>query len=235
MTKRFRYNFSFKELKIDIDQIGRLLDYEKGGNKSMISGMIADALTEAEALCDLKAEFALIDEVIIEKDTLSLSVNNVGFDIGKIITGQLKRSVSIALFVCTAGEKIGATARAFIHEKDFLKGYILDIIGSQAADSTADLMQEKLKELIEARGMKITNRYSPGYCGWDVSEQHKLFSLLPDNYCGIILNESALMQPVKSVSGIIGIGEKVKFNQYTCNLCDQQNCIYRNTKFNSVP
>jgi hypothetical protein len=94
-------------------------------------------------------------------------------------------------------------------------------------------MQQKLKEMTEARGMKITNRYSPGYCGWNVSEQHKLFSLLEDNYCGISLNESALMQPIKSVSGIIGIGEKVRFNKYTCNLCDQQNCLYRNSKYRS--
>jgi hypothetical protein len=234
MTERFKYNFSFKDLKIEIDQIGRLLDYDKGDNKHMISGMINEALSEAEGLCDIKAEFALWDGVTFNKESFSLTVNNVTFNIGKIVSGQLKRSDSIAVFACTAGERIGATARTFIHEKDFLKGYILDLIGSQAADCTADLMQEKLKEIIEAHGMKITNRYSPGYCGWNVSEQHKLFILLPDNYCGIRLNESALMQPIKSVSGIIGIGEKVRFNQYTCNLCDQQNCIYRNSKYSSA-
>ncbi|MCK7538940.1 MAG: hypothetical protein MZV63_52410 [Marinilabiliales bacterium] len=47
----------------------------------------------------------------------------------------------------------------------------------------------------------ITNRFSPGYCGWDVAEQHKLFSFFKDNFCGITLTESALMNPVKSVSG----------------------------------
>jgi hypothetical protein len=231
MTERFKYNFSFKDLEIDVDQVGRLLDYDKGENKNMISGMIREALSEAEDLCDIRADFAIWDGVIFDHKTFSLQVGDITFDIGKIITGQLKRSGSVAVFACTAGEKIGATARTFINEKDLLKGYILDLIGSQAADCTADLMQEKLKGLIEDRGMKITNRYSPGYCGWNVSEQHKLFSLIPYNHCGIRLNESALMQPIKSVSGIIGIGEKVRFNQYTCNLCDQKNCIYRNSKY----
>jgi len=38
------------------------------------------------------------------------------------------------------------------------------------------------------------------------------------------------MDPIKSVSGIIGIGENVRFNPYTCNLCDNKNCIYGNAR-----
>jgi cobalamin-dependent methionine synthase I len=38
--------------------------------------------------------------------------------------------------------------------------------------------------------------------------QHKLFLALLKNYtCGISLTESSLMLPVKSVSGIIGLGK----------------------------
>ena len=89
------------------------------------------------------------------------------------------------------------------------------------------LMQNDLEEQMSKEGKKITNRFSPGYCGWNVSEQHKLFSLLPGNFCGIRLTESALMDPVKSVSGIIGIGPDVRRMPYTCSLCDMKNCIYR--------
>jgi len=35
------------------------------------------------------------------------------------------------------------------------------------------------------------------------------------------------MDPEKSVSGIIGIGENVRFNPYTCGMCDMKDCIYR--------
>jgi hypothetical protein len=38
------------------------------------------------------------------------------------------------------------------------------------------------------------------------------------------------MEPVKSVSGVIGIGSEVKFRPYTCNKCDDTNCIYRKFK-----
>jgi len=71
-------------------------------------------------------------------------------------------------------------------------------------------MQGDLEKNMRDSGKKITNRYSPGYCGWDVTEQHKLFQLMPENYCGIKLTPSALMDPVKSISGIIGIGKMLK-------------------------
>ena len=115
-------------------------------------------------------------------------------------------------------------------ERDFLKGYIYDVIGSEIVEAAADLMQADLEKTIVASGGKITNRYSPGYCGWDVDEQHKLFQLVPGNFCGIKLTASALMDPVKSISGIIGIGKNVRNNPYTCRMCNQKDCLYRNVR-----
>jgi cobalamin-dependent methionine synthase I len=112
-------------------------------------------------------------------------------------------------------------------DRDFLKGYIFDIVGTEIVEAAADLMQGDLEKNMRDSGKKITNRYSPGYCGWDVTEQHKLFQLMPENYCGIKLTPSALMDPIKSISGIIGIGENVKNNPYTCRLCNQNDCVYR--------
>jgi hypothetical protein len=79
-------------------------------------------------------------------------------------------------------------------------------------------------------GLHITNRYSPGYCDWDIREQKKLFELLPENFCGISLLDSMLMKPIKSISGFIGIGSNVTFNRYTCNYCKDRNCLYRNKR-----
>ncbi len=113
---------------------------------------------------------------------------------------------------------------------DLLKGYIIDVVGSEIVESAANLMQDSLQEKMSAVGKGITNRFSPGYCGWDVAEQHKLFSLMPDNFCGISLTPSALMDPIKSVSGFIGIGKNVKRLPYTCSLCNMKDCIYRRVK-----
>jgi hypothetical protein len=73
----------------------------------------------------------------------------------------------------------------------------------------------------------MTNRFSPGYCGWNVKDQFTLFSFFPEKFCGIELTDSALMVPVKSVSGIIGLGENVQKKAYPCDVCTMQNCYRR--------
>lgn len=227
---KFTFSFRFSDLGISIPRIGKLIDYDKGDNMELITEMIAGVLKEAEEICDIRAEYVICRDVMFDNLSGIMLVNGVEFNVGKIVKGQLKKSKEIAVFLCTAGPKPGEYARILINEKDFLKGYIFDIAGSEIVEAAADKMQENLGLQMHMSNMKITNRYSPGYCGWHVSEQHKLFSLIPENFCGISLNQSALMQPIKSVSGFIGIGDSVKFNPYTCNICDMENCMYRNHK-----
>ena len=47
--------------------------------------------------------------------------------------------------------------------------------------------------------------------------------------CGIRLTDSSLMIPIKSVSGVIGVGTDVRKLEYTCGLCTYENC-YRKRK-----
>jgi len=173
-------------------------------------------------------------DVVFNKAEYSVAIDGINFGIEKIVFTQLKRSDSLAIFLCTAGHEIGRRSKSLMQERDFLKGYIYDIIGSEIVEAAADLMQDDMKNSIRGAGLAITNRYSPGYCGWNVADQHKLFQLMPSNHCGIELTESALMNPVKSVSGFIGIGEDVKWNPYSCRMCRQEDCVYRRYRENRV-
>jgi hypothetical protein len=225
--KKARFEFDFSDLKLTVSQVENVIGYKEGEEQEIISNLISDVLKEAEEICRVKAEYVIHEDVKFNDSEKSLEINNLVFQIKKIVYVQLKRSESIAVFLCTAGEEIGSRSRKSMKEGDLLQGYIYDIVGSEIVEAAADLMQDSLETEMARGGVKITNRYSPGYCGWYVAEQHKLFQLIPDNYCGIRLTESALMDPIKSVSGFIGIGEKVKLNPYTCNLCDMKDCIYR--------
>ena len=106
-------------------------------------------------------------------------------------------------------------------------GYVFDILGSMIVETATDQLQNEIRKIANDMDMAITNRYSPGYCKWSVADQHKLFSFFPPNCCGISLTDSALMYPIKSVSGIIGLGKEVKFREYTCDLCSQVDCFHR--------
>jgi len=224
------FQFDFKDLKINSSRIETVLGYKEGEDRELVSGLIEEILTESKEISNIKAQYAIFHGVLFDNDTKSVEINNSSFHIKKIVFGQIKKSDSVAIFLCTAGEEIGIRSRKAMQERDLLKGYIYDVTGSEIVEAAADLMQAELEKSMLGSGKKITNRYSPGYCGWDVAEQHKLFQLIPDNFCRIRLTESALMDPVKSVSGIIGIGKDVKSNPYTCRLCDLKDCIYRRAR-----
>jgi len=224
------FQFDFKDLKINSSRIETVLGYKEGEDRELVSGLIEEILTESKEISNIKAQYAIFHGVLFDNDTKSVEINNSSFHIKKIVFGQIKKSDSVAIFLCTAGEEIGIRSRKAMQERDLLKGYIYDVTGSEIVEAAADLMQAELEKSMLGSGKKITNRYSPGYCGWDVAEQHKLFQLIPDNFCRIRLTESALMDPVKSVSGIIGIGKDVKSNPYTCRMCDLNDCIYRRAK-----
>lgn len=156
----------------------------------------------------------------------TISVNNAVFSLGKIVTHALKKSTGLAFFICTCGSEVEKLSKQLIKEGQTLEGYIVDLIGSEIAEGMADIIHQQIGKNTAKEKMNYTNRYSPGYCNWPVSDQQLLFPLL-DNTCGVSLTQSSLMIPIKSVSGVIGIGPDVKFKGYSCNKCDASFCIYR--------
>ena len=224
------FQFDFNDLNLRSSDIEAVLGYKEGEDRELVTGMIEEILKESGEISKIRAQFAIFNNVQFDDNSKSIEINKIRFQVKKTVYGQLKKSESVAIFLCTAGEEIGFRSRKAMQERDFLRGYIYDVVGSEIVESAADILQAKIEMAALDSEKKITNRYSPGYCGWDVDEQHKLFEFFPDNYCGIRLTPSALMDPVKSISGFIGIGNNVRYNQYTCSLCDQHDCLFRRTK-----
>ena len=176
---------------------------------------------------DLKGGYSIYDTVSISEDRLRLEVHGISFFVDRIIGKQLQGAESVAVFVCTIGSKFSDEVRNCMQKGDYIQGYILDTIGSVTVERAMDMIQKELARYEQKRGRKIANRYSPGYCGWHLSAQQELFSLLPENFCDVILTKSSLMQPLKSVSGIIGLGKAVKRLEYPCKICDKKDCFRR--------
>jgi hypothetical protein len=152
------------------------------------------------------------------------------FDMGNIILRQLRGSEAYALFICTAGVAYEAYQQRLKERGDMVRVFIADALGSVIAEKCADQMEKALQESIDKLGWKHTNRFSPGYCGWHVSQQQLLFPLFQGHTCGVRLTDSSLMVPIKSVSGIVGLGKNVRHLDYTCGLCDFKQCYKRKKK-----
>ena len=115
---------------------------------------------------------------------------------------MLDEAVSLALFAVTLGVQISERISALFDAGEFAEGYILDQVASFAADELADIAARRF-QTDSARSDLAVLPYSPGYCGWHVSGQQALFAHLQPDEIGISLNDSCLMQPTKSVSGVL--------------------------------
>lgn len=152
------------------------------------------------------------------------------FDMGKIILRQLKGSEAYALFICTSGVEFEDYQQRLMRQGDIVRVFIADALGSVIAEKCADEMEKSLQLSIDKLSWKHTNRFSPGYCGWHVSQQQLLFPMFEGQTCGVRLTDSSLMLPIKSVSGIIGLGKEVRRLDYTCGLCNFEKCYKRRLK-----
>jgi cobalamin-dependent methionine synthase I len=109
-----------------------------------------------------------------------------------------------------------------------LAGLALDAIGSWAAETAAEALMRHLTVHLDPNE-SFTLRYSPGYCGMDLAQQRTLFQLAPAGAAGISLLPSLLMHPLKSISGIVGLGPRdaVGVHLSPCERCPQVGCHMR--------
>lgn len=151
-----------------------------------------------------------------------------GIPIRGKVASFLAGSAQVVVFVVTAGGAISARSRAAANSGNVLEAWALDALGSYAAEASANALSRYFEQRMRAPGA-VSQRYSPGYCGMGMSEQSALFQLVDTASIGVSLNEMSLMQPLKSVSGILGIGPPGAFAaaRSPCELCQLGNCSMR--------
>jgi len=229
LSKR-TFRFSFSELGISRKEVEGLLGIDAGDDPGPFTQYIDAVLEVAGNLENITGGYVVFDKINFCAEEGTSSVNGIVFLTGKMVTAQLRKAASLAVFVCTAGIELEKYSREQMKSGNMPEGYIADVLGSVIVESAMNKVHALLAEEMLAKGSGTTNRYSPGYCGWNVSEQQKLFKLIPHGLCAVSLSESSLMNPIKSVSGIIGIGPGLKNVPYSCNKCGENECSHRNKK-----
>lgn len=222
------FSFPYRELSIDLNYLSALMGFPDGTLPEPFGDYIDEACNELESLCKVNGAIYYPESIAFADDNSFILIEDRKFGIGKTVAKELRNTTSAAIFICTAGEGISRRSQELLTGENPVLGYIYDALGSMIVENAVNKLQEEIRQMAISKGLAITNRYSPGYCNWSVGDQHQLFSFFPSNCCGISLTDSALMHPIKSVSGLIGIGEKVKFREYTCDLCSQTDCFHRN-------
>lgn len=145
------------------------------------------------------------------------------------------KASALSLFAVTLGDDISKRINAYFDEDEFAAGSMLDSAASAGAELAADYIERYFRKRLIKKGNYANQmgvmRFSPGYCGWHVSGQKKLFEYLHPDKIGIELNDSYLMKPLKSISGVMIAGAYKIFEFEDdfpfCAECSDHSCIER--------
>ncbi len=165
-------------------------------------------------------------ERVNENDGESVTVGNERFT-SRVVSVNLKKANSewVYPYVGTSGRAAYEYARTL--DDDLFK-YWSDQICEMALKSALVDFIARVRELSKSERLSAL---APGsVIDWHISQQKKLFELLGNVYdkTGILLEESFLMRPVKSNSGILYASDG---HFVSCSLCSKQNCPNRKAPF----
>lgn len=225
-------SLTFDMLDIREQEIMSALGYAPGTAPGEdISKLVQEIWIETSGKCRPRFAYRILAGTVTGKS--DITIGEYILKPGGIIARCLEKSEYFALLTGTVGEEMDRWMHSENISKDIMKTYIADAFGSVIAESIISFGLEHVGKTAAEKGFRITNSYSPGYCGWNVSEQHKFFGLMPERICGIRLCGSGLMMPIKSVSSIAGIGKEVTKKPYGCKICNKKDCYKR--KYDKAP
>jgi hypothetical protein len=149
---------------------------------------------------------------------------------GSVFSHLIADAQELTALVCTAGPKIEKRAAEYFDQGESLRGLFLDGIGSAAVGALGSRACSIISKAAEERGLHTGSPISPGGPRFTVAEQWPLFRLAPADEIGVRLSDSGLMIPRKSISMVIGIGEKMPTwtHAESCDHCNLgHTCPYR--------
>jgi len=199
---------------------------------SILPPKITDLYDQAFNVFRKTAEPAGILREISLADLENILTAAGGNIINAVISTVFRKSRHLALYAFTLGPVISDTITDLFDRNEFAMGSMLDSIASAAADRGGTHGEQyflnRLRSLGSASPDTGVLMYSPGYCGWNIRGQKRLFRYLKPGDIGITLSESSLMIPLKSVSGVLISGKKeihyIKDDFEFCKDCTGKNC-----------
>lgn len=131
-----------------------------------------------------------------------------------------------AVLVCTLGAAFDLWMRRE-QQRDMTRAALLDALGSVYVEAACDAAEQEI--LARFPGMYLTDRFSPGYGDLPLTVQPALMALAGAGHIGVMLTDSLLMNPQKSVTALIGIADRPQPARIRgCRFCAMKDhCQYR--------
>ncbi len=157
--------------------------------------------------------------------------NELSFRFAKSIIDQLKGASHLLVGVVTIGDFLEKEVSELFSQGEYPRALALDAVGTVAVEDFSREVRKLARQEIKEQGFKTSRHFSPGYGGWEVSQQEIIFKSISADNIGVRLTKGCMMLPQKSLSWIIGTGKEMIISSEEDNNCG--NCQFKccNYKF----
>ena len=126
-----------------------------------------------------------------------------------------------ALLACTLGARFDLALTA-VQARDMARAVILDACGSALVEQGCDEAEKELSARFPGR--YLTDRFSPGYGDLPLELQRDICAALDTpRRLGLHVTESLLLNPVKSVTAVIGLSDRPQMARVRgCDYCQMR-------------
>jgi hypothetical protein len=144
------------------------------------------------------------------------------------------------LMVASAGRECEEHARQLWTEGKPDEYFFLEIYGSAVVEDLVARTSGRICDLAGHGGLMAVPHYSPGYAGWDVAEQNRLFSLITQGMARpfpgpIEVLSSGMLRPKKSLLAVFGLApvssRPAAPAATPCEGCSFSPCRYRRAPY----
>ncbi len=185
---------------------------------------IKECCRELEQAVVIKAvwrEYPLtVREHVLDMSCLQTSSKN--------LERNLRDCEKILIFGATLGSRVDGLLRKY-GRLQMSKAVILQAASVAMLETFCDWQNELLRKEYQEKGWYMRPRCSPGYGDFPLECQREIAVALElSKRIGVMLTDSLMMIPSKSVTAVMGLSQKPRFcSVQGCEACGKKDCVYR--------
>ncbi len=147
------------------------------------------------------------------------------------------RAVLVAV---SAGKECEERARQLWQESKPDEYFFMEIFGSAVVEHLVTVANGRICGWADANVMAALPHYSPGYSGWDIADQVKLWNLIKKTSGGgfpgeLDVLESGMLRPKKSLLALVGITRNLEMARRSARLIPCENCSLPGCQYRRAP
>jgi hypothetical protein len=147
---------------------------------------------------------------------------------GPLIASRLAGASEVIVALGTVGNSLSEIISDRF-QTDPVGALALEGLAAAATEALGEAACRYFEAIAAAEGLKASIPLNPGMIGWPLEEgQQQIFSLINASTIGVTLGPNCIMQPLKSISLVIGLGHDLDHGGQSCDYCSmRETCHYR--------